>query len=140
MMKILKENGVYDNTRIIFVADHAYGNFILNNSIFDTDFKDKTLQQTYYMPILMMKDFNAAGELSLNMDFMTNADVPIMATDGFDNVTSPPTKNPFTGKIFKETKEKEEIIISNILEDDILNIYLKEVDLFVESNWRKLKK
>ena len=50
----------------------------------------------------------------------------------------PPTKNPFTGKIFKETKEKEEIIISNILEDDILNIYLKEVDLFVESNWRKL--
>ena len=140
MMKILKENSVYDNTRIIFVADHAYGNFILNNSIFDTDFKDKTLQQTYYMPILMMKDFNAAGELSLNMNFMTNADVPIMATDGFDNVTSPLTKNPFTGKTFKETKEKEEIIIGNIIEDDILNIYLKEKDIFVESNWRKLKK
>lgn len=138
MMKMLKENGVYDNTRIIFVADHAYGNFILNNSIFDTDFKDKTLQQTYYMPILMMKDFNAAGELSLNMDFMTNADVPIMATDGFDTVTIS-TKNPFTGKTFKETKEKEEIIIGNILEDDILNIYLKEEDIFVESNWGKVK-
>ncbi len=88
------------------------------------------------MPILMMKDFNAVGELSLNMDFMTNADVPIMATYGFDNVTIS-TKNPFTGKIFKETKEKEEIVIGNILEDDILNIYLKEKDVFVESNWGK---
>lgn len=140
MMKMLKENGVYDNTRIIFVADHAYGNFILNNSMFNTDFKDKTLQQTYYMPILMMKDFNASGKLKLNMDFMTNADVPIMATDGFDNVTPPLTKNPFTGKIFKETKEKEEFIIGNILEDDILNIHLKEKDIFVESNWAKVKK
>ena len=52
----------------------------------------------------------------------------------------PLTKNPFTGKTFKETKEKEEIIIGNIIEDDILNIYLKEADLFVESNWGKLKK
>lgn len=48
-------------------------------------------------------------------------------------------KNPFTGKTFKETKEKEEIIIGNILEDDILNIYLKEKDIFVESNWGKVK-
>ncbi|UTC68193.1 MULTISPECIES: membrane protein insertase YidC [unclassified Treponema] len=139
MMKILKENGVYDNTRIIFVADHGYGNLILNNSIFDTDFKDKTLQQTYYMPILMMKDFNASGELNLNMDFMTNADVPIMATSGFENITLL-TKNPFTGKTFKETKEKTEIVIGNFLEDDILNIYLKEKNIFVESNWMKIKK
>jgi len=71
-MKILKENGVYDNTRIIFVADYGYGNLILNDSEFDTDFKDKTLQQTYYVPILMVKDFNTSGKLNINMGFMTN--------------------------------------------------------------------
>ena len=71
---------------------------------------------------------------------MTNADAPILATSGFENVTSPLTNNPFTGKSFVETRNKDNIVIANILEDDVLNIYLKEKDIFVESNWRKLKK
>lgn len=138
MIDLLKENGVYDNTRIIFVADHACENLILNNSQFNTDFKNKALQQTYYMPILLVKDFNAEGSLKIDMTFMTNADAPILATTGFENVTtSPLTNNPFTGKSFVETRNKDNIVIANILEDDMLNIYLKDKNIFDENNWVK---
>ena len=138
MIDLLKENGVYDNTRIIFVADHACENLILNNSQFNTDFKNKALQQTYYMPILLVKDFNAEGSLKIDMTFMTNADAPILATTGFENVTtSPLTNNPFTGKSFVETRNKDNIVIANILEDDTLNIYLKDKNIFDENNWVK---
>ncbi|MGP1593867.1 MAG: membrane protein insertase YidC [Treponema sp.] len=136
MLGVLKENQVYDNTRIIFVADHGYGNFILKNAPFNTDFKNKQLQQSYYMPILMMKDFYAEGALALDATFMTNADVPILAVGGLENV-APPIKNPFTGKSFLEMQQKDSIVIANILDDDVLNIHLKENNIFVESNWEK---
>ena len=90
------------------------------------------------MPILLVKDFNAEGSLKIDMTFMTNADAPILATTGFENVTtSPLTNNPFTGKSFVETRNKDNIVIANILEDDMLNIYLKDKNIFDENNWVK---
>ena len=141
MMAALKENGVYDNTRIIFVGDHAFENLVLNNSQFNTDFKNKKLQQSYYMPILMMKDFDAEGTLKIDMNFMTNADTPVLAVEGFENVSPPLTNNPFTGIPFVETRDKEKnkdtIVIANILENDALNVYLKNKNIFEEPNWEK---
>ena len=68
---------------------------------------------------------------------MTNADAPILATAGFENVTPLLTNNPFTGKSFVETRNKDNIVIANILEDDALNIYLKDKNIFDENNWVK---
>lgn len=134
MLDFLRENEIYANTRIIFSADHAFGNLVLNGSNFNTDFKNKYLQQSYYMPILMMKDFGTKGGLEINMEFMTNADVPILATENLENINQ---INPFTNKNFKEVRNKDSFVISNIIEDDKLNLYLKNKNIFDEDNWYK---
>lgn len=85
----LRENGVYDNTRIIIVADHG---FDVNQ--FDITCNGQDLE--YFMPLLMVKDFNATG-FTTSSEFMTNGDTPAIATEGLiDNPTNPFTKNPIT--------------------------------------------
>ena len=87
----LREQGVYDNTRIIICADHGrplhqLASRILpgDNGMYDTEF---------YAPLLMEKDFNAT-EFTTDESFMTQSDVPTMATQ---DVIANPT-NPFTGR------------------------------------------
>ncbi|GHV83204.1 hypothetical protein AGMMS50212_05440 [Spirochaetia bacterium] len=94
----LKENDVYDNTRIIIVSDHGTnlhsafpGNIIL---------PDKRPLQ-WYQPILLVKDFNQKHSLLTDDTFMTNADVPVLATDGL--ISNP--VNPFTGNAITAEKE-----------------------------------
>ena len=88
----LKESGVYDNTRIIIIADHGW------------PYKNKFLDEKYarYNPILMIKDFNSKDGLKLNFEFMTNADMPILAVSGIiDNPV-----NPYTGKSLYSSADK----------------------------------
>ena len=103
----MRENGVYDNTRIILVADHG----------------DNTLHQFKYMfmkklkfdvqgvnPLLMVKDFNSTGFVTSD-EFMTNADVPALAVK--DVIQNP--INPFTGKAInnKEKTEHPQVITTS---------------------------
>jgi hypothetical protein len=91
----LRLEEVYDNTRIILVADHGPGpNFVTRIGLpFNVDELN---------PLLMKKDFNANGEMKTDMAFMSNADVPSLALEGL--IENP--HNPFTGKkITMETKE-----------------------------------
>lgn len=82
----LRENGVYDNTRIILVSDH--GRYLRQ---FGVTCNGKDME--CFMPLLMVKDFNATG-FTVNEEFMTNGDTPVLATEGLiDNPL-----NPFTGK------------------------------------------
>ena len=83
----MRENGVYDNTRIILVADHGRGLYLNEDYILD----DGT-DTEFFFPLLMVKDFNSKG-FSFSDEFMTTADVPTLATNG---VIANPT-NPFTG-------------------------------------------
>jgi YidC/Oxa1 family membrane protein insertase len=92
----LQKNGVYDNTRIIIVSDHgaAVGNLIADTPI---PIPDESREQ--YNPVLLVKDFNAHGTLKTDMTFMTNADVPVLATDGIiDKPVNPFTGNPITSE------------------------------------------
>lgn len=84
----MRKNGVYDNTRIIIVSDHGRQ---LN---LDSDFKlpDGTDKNSFY-PLLMVKDFDSEGFVT-SEEFMTNADVPTLATE---HIIENPV-NPFTGK------------------------------------------
>lgn len=84
----LKENDVYDNTRIILVADHGRG-----LEQFDYMYFDEDLDVQCYNPLLLVKDFGAT-EFSVSDTFMTNADVPTLALN--DLIENP--VNPFTGK------------------------------------------
>ena len=92
----LRENNLYDNTRIIIVADHGR---VLNQ--FDDLMLDEYVDIEGYHPLLLFKDFNSKG-LTTSDEFMTNADVPTLATE---NLIKDAT-NPFTGKPI-DSKDKE---------------------------------
>jgi hypothetical protein len=91
----LRENGVYDNTRIILVSDHGHGigQFGITNDGNDMEF---------FMPLLMVKDFDSKG-FTTSDEFMTNADVPTLASSGL--IKDP--VNPFTGKPINSDAKKQ---------------------------------
>ena len=81
----LREMGVYDNTRIIIVADHGRGLHQFGITCNGYDVQD-------YMPVLLVKDFNSTG-FNVSEEFMTNGDTPTLAMQ--DLIEDP--VNPFTG-------------------------------------------
>ncbi len=110
----LRKQGVYDNTRIILVSDHGR-----DLGIFDS--AEKSLYDTeYYRPILLVKDFDAEG-FSTSEEFMTNADVPTLATQ--EIIESP--VNPFSGKAidssFKTENDTHYVILSTLWDVSVNN-------------------
>lgn len=97
----LKEQGVYDNTRIILVSDHA------NPTTLSELDPEKEMYENYN-PVLLVKDFNQRGLLKTDDTFMTNADTPVIATDGLIENAA----NPFTGKAFTDTVSKDKVYIT----------------------------
>lgn len=89
----LREQGIYDNTRIILVADHGWYLSQESESLIHDDGSDPLMNVSSYFPLLMVKDFNAEGFYTSD-EFMTNADVPSIAMK--DLIANP--TNPFTGK------------------------------------------
>ena len=89
----LRENGVYDNTRIILVSDHGSQQYQSDDLIVNTG-NGGSLSLDYYYPLLMVKDFGSEG-FTTSDEFMTNADVPTLAVDSL--IEKP--VNPFTGKL-----------------------------------------
>lgn len=94
----MKQQGVYDNTRIIITSDHAI-NLYLENDIYvpGKDYesgKEQDIDIRQFNCLLMEKDFNATG-FRVDDSFMTNADVPAMALEGVaDSAVNPFTGNP----------------------------------------------
>lgn len=100
----LRKNGVYDNTRIIIVADH--GRYIPLKEL--EKISDKRIAS--FLPLLMVKDFDSNAPLCINSDFMTNADTIFAAKEGLELSN----KNPFTGKELKQEKENGVNIYLNV--------------------------
>lgn len=106
----LREAGVYDNTRIIIVADHG------------TSFRDdgdyETAEPRSFNPVLLVKDFDSTGEFTVSSQFMTNADTPFLA---FNGLIEDPV-DPRTGeKISDDDKFDLPLLITdnpNLLIDD----------------------
>ena len=65
----LRQNDVYDNTRIIVVSDHGFGRHF-------TDFNDfpSPEENSRFNCLFMVKDFNSNEDLKTDETFMTNAD------------------------------------------------------------------
>lgn len=139
----LKENNVYDNTRIIFIADHGSGQ---RSPLFEQANMPRSYE--WFNPMLFVKDFYETHEFCSNNEFMTQSDVPAIA---MKNLIETPV-NPFTGNIIKElsTEEKnEECIISlskaNAVRTSVNNgfrisdndWYCVHDNIFIKENWSK---
>ena len=104
----LKQNGVWDNSRIILVSDHG----VSVVRPFAPGFSDNR-DYSSYAALLMVKDFGSSGEFAISTDFMTNADVPLISMEGLGLADS----NPFTGRSFFINK------------DDGVNVYIRNSDV-----------
>lgn len=151
----LREAGVYDNTRIIVVADHGYGLSQFDDMIFGDNFKRgmsfNPQDATAYNPTLMVKDFGSSGEFSADYSFMTNADTPVLACSGL--IDSP--QNPFSGTDLEtygsqaKNAEKLYVFYSNYWQADQNNgeqfkpgvwFSLSGQDVFALENWETVGK
>jgi hypothetical protein len=132
----LKENGIYDNTKIILVSDHGSSENYFTNIALPFNIYN-------FNPLLLVKDFGASGELKTDYTFMTNADVPALA---FEGAIDKPV-NPFTGAEISNEAKKEPLYIavsgSLHLEDpdttqftlDPKKDYYVHTNIFDPANW-----
>ncbi len=132
----LKKNNVYDNTRIVLVADHGRTG---KEDEYKWDEKFKKIGPGHYHPLFMFKDFASTGKLKLNSDFMTNADVPsLLLSDVVENAT-----NPFTNKEISKSessRQKEKGVL--VCESSIFMPYhttSKYVFTADENDWWRVK-
>ncbi|MBP3238303.1 MAG: YidC/Oxa1 family membrane protein insertase [Lachnospiraceae bacterium] len=93
----LREQGVFDNTKIILVSDHGSSQEQFPELLMDHDADIEWLNA-----LLMVKDFNSNGEFKTSEELMTNADAPQLAVK--DVIENP--VNPFTGKIINDDSKK----------------------------------
>jgi len=99
----LRDEGVYDNTRIIVVSDHGYwlDNFEeLLGGISIENIEDGELMTS----LLMVKDFGSTG-FTVDDTFATSAETPYFATkDLIENPTNPYTCNPIRSELGAESQ------------------------------------
>ena len=106
--EFLKENNVYDNTRIIIASDHGRK--------YKSPFPDRITvpdgaDVDRYTALLMVKDFNDKADFITDNRFMTNADVPSIAINGLtDNVV-----NPFSGRELMRRKADNALITTAVV-------------------------
>ena len=134
----LQDAGVYDNTRIIIVADHGY-------DLYSDHFKEFSMNKYEYStfnPLMLIKDFGAAGSYVEDDSFMTNADAALFSIQDLGI----PTINPFTGKNLMEQIDKNNPILytgsfgqssynSNVFKHDLFRRFSVHDSIFEESNW-----
>ena len=138
----LKENNVYDNTRIIIAADHGWCLNLYDDLMLGEEKEDDIL---FYNPLLMIKDFDSKG-FSVDESFMTNADVPTIAVSGL--IEHP--VNPFTGKEIdnKAKYDSDQMIYASHIQEPVDDAseetqyrpsewYAVSGDIFDVRNWKK---
>ena len=153
-LKRLKELSVYDNTKIIIVADH--GAPLLLERFFNMN---NAKEIALYNPLFMFKDFNSAGKVKTDNSFMTNADTLLLATKDM-----PVSEiNPFTHEKYADFKKKDIVHVYPIRrfgdDDEVNPNYLRDKktwvlqdeknhtpsytvhdNIFDESNWTRIVK
>ncbi len=126
----LRENNIYDNTKIIIVSDH--GRHLGHFDELAMGGEDALKNVEMYYPLLLVKDFNST-EFTVSEEFMTTADVPTIATkDLIDNPV-----NPFTGKVINnsEKTEHEQYVIMS----DEYDINVNNGNTFLPARWARVK-
>lgn len=139
----LREQGVYDNTRIIIVSDHGAQFKQFSDMVFDGG----ALDVECVNPTFMVKDFDAHG-FTTSDEFMTNADTPVLAMQGIiDNPTNPFTGNPITSDSKNDHPQlvttsqdwhTEHYRDKTSFDPEDGGWYTVHDDIFDEGNWERL--
>ena len=137
-IEFLKNNNIYDNTKIIIVSDHALYDINTSFNIANTNL----ILIDPFNALLLYKDFNSKGEIKIDTNFMTIADTPYLATKHIPNI-----KNPFNNKLITNDYKTNGayIIMPNSLEPSQqfsnrynFNVYYHVKDnIFDINNWKK---
>jgi hypothetical protein len=95
----MKENDVYDNTKIVMISDHG-PHWRRFNGILDSDMpitinpslniEEKKIMEMF--PLMLVKDFNSKGKLKKDWRFMSNADAPAILFNENDPTKGIPLK------------------------------------------------
>ena len=139
---------MYDNTKIIIVSDHGFCLEQYPDRIFGKAWNNDNANPNdtmYYNALLLVKDFGETGDIKINDTFMTNADVPAIATkDVIESPINPYTKNPI-----KEDKKDEVHIYAGhhwaVEENDGTQFrkapyYVVKNDIRNLNNWKKVSR
>ena len=122
----LRDNDVFDNTRIIIVSDHGWPLGHFDEMIIGDGFGEDTMR---YNALLMVKDYNS-NTFTTNWDYMTVADVPTLATDEIiENPVNPCTNNPIS------SAAKDTLPGHLILWSPESNIYVNNGNTFMPGTW-----
>ena len=141
---LLKKQDLYDNTRIILVADHGY---------FLEQFEDLIhpdgMDVESANPLLMVKDFYSNDPFAVDNTIMTNADVPYLSTEGLIENAA----NPFTGVSLDGSEIKANGVLVNgkrffgsLTQDETTfdlsgeNWWIVHDNIFDLDNWKKLSR
>ena len=140
-MDYLRENDVYDNTRIIIVADHGQTLNQFPEYRFGQGGDEDVMN---FNPLMIVKDFYSES-FETDYQFMTNADTPVIA---FQGLIDDPV-NPFTGRSINSDGKNDEkqyifrtsnINITEYTGTQLLPGFWYSVhdDIFDLSNWEKI--
>ncbi len=143
-MDYLRENGLYDNTRIIIASDHGRSielYYLIMDGVEDIREPDDIHLQDvmYYNPLLMVKDFGS-NTFTTDMTFMTNADVPSIAFSGLiDNPINPATGKPVNADMKKNNEQyimfRDWNLQSGNTFTDYTKIIMRNHYMFNPANW-----
>lgn len=138
-IKFLKDNEVYDNTKIIVVSDHGY--YGINTTVLTNNNLNFL---SYYNALLMYKDFNNKGDIKIDTNFMTIADTPYLAVKHIPNI-----KNIFNDKIITNDYKTNGSYIVNMYTWEINrqfynyynfnSYYYVKDNIFDINNWKKFE-
>lgn len=143
----LRENGLWENTRIVIAADHG------TSDRFKTEFEEAPSYSRYPFealnPVLLVKDFGSNEPFHDDKTYMTHGDVPAIALHGI--IDNP--HNPYTGESLQllttHEKEAKSIIsfsrkngirstVGNCLDIKDEDWWTVKGDIFHTKNWRRL--
>ncbi|WP_085765239.1 hypothetical protein [Brachyspira hyodysenteriae] len=137
-INFLKENQVYDNTKIIVVSDHGRK---VNTEFFTNE---NMKFATWYNALLLYKDFNSKGNIEINTNFMTIADTPYLAVKHIDGV-----KNTFNNKLITNDYKTNGMYIIELNDWEIKSqlkysynfnyFYYVKNNIFDSNNWKKFE-
>jgi len=134
----MKQNDVYDNTRIVLVSDHGTHWRRFNRELdIDNPFyniNDESVPLKYMLdlnPLILVKDFNARGPFSENRKFMSNMDAIDIALGNLDpSATSIPDSRELPAFVSWWTQD-----MNNRTKFSLEHKYVVKESIFDADNW-----
>ena len=135
-LDFLKDNNVYDNTKIIVASDHGA-------PVVTHQFGITGGRLSFYNALLLYKDFNSRNKLIVDNSFSTIADVPYLITKHIPNIT-----DPFNNKIITNDRKTNGVYMIWVNWDprkqysnsyNFNNYFYVKDNIFNLENWKKFE-